>query len=234
MREKVIFFLLAVLLPFKAYANDSKISDAVNIRHTMATFDNYSENNISDGAYRHKSNEYSEVTDDPNVMKALDLMVGTIGESSRASILGNNQSGKAMKIVFKDLTEISPQYKDFDALGWKVHGQLYIYINNKHKNAPAEAIGSLLSHEALHDDNFNSLNEETYAWTMESAVWLQMKKRNSNLNNLNQYPLVSRENSLGAMFRRKNYTDKDIRQEVENNPGYSDLPKRSPGFEDDN
>lgn len=198
--------------------------------------DNIQNKNIYPAIYVHSNNEYDQVTNDPKIMKALDLMVGTKGEFSRKAILGNNLSGKPVKIMFKNLSEISPKYTDFDALGWKKDNQLYTYINNKHKNAPPEAIGSLLSHEALHQDEYNSMNEETYAWTMEANVWTEMKKRNPELNKLNQNEcsLVNRENTLGQMFKNANYTDKEIRYSVETNPGYEDLPKRSPGFENDN
>lgn len=50
---------------------------------------------------------------------------------------------------------------------------LYIYVNEKHKSAHYPALKPFLSHEALHQDQFNSINEETYAWTME-AVWSQI------------------------------------------------------------
>ena len=109
--------------------------------------------NIKDAVYIHNDKEvYSSVTTDPKIMQALDLMDGTSGEASKKAILGNNLSGKPVKILFKNLALISSSYKDFDALGWKDSNQLYIYINNKHKNAPAEALASLLSHEAVHQD----------------------------------------------------------------------------------
>jgi len=202
---------------------------------TLEQSTNAQDKNMHPAIYVHQKNEYAEVTNDPNIMKALDLMVGTKGEFSRNAILGNNLSGKPIKIMFKDLSCISQKYASFDALGWKDNGQLYIFINSKHKNAPSEAFGSLLSHEALHQDEHNSYNEETYAWTMEAAVWLEMKKRNPDLDKLNyEHPLVNRENTLENMFKNANFTNKKIRNAVETNPGYSDLPKRSPGFEDDN
>ena len=162
---------------------------------------------------------------------ALDMLRGTNGEFSRNAILGNNLSGKAVKIEFKDLATINPDYANFDALGWKRNKQLYIYINPRHKDAPPGALAALLSHEALHQDEFNSLAEETYAWTMEAAVWYEIVKLYPESND-EIHPLVDRENKLKQLFVRGNYSDKYIKKTVMSNDGYKNLPSTSPGFED--
>ncbi|MBR1424065.1 hypothetical protein IJ579_00710 [bacterium] len=161
---------------------------------------------------------------------ALDMLKDTDGMFSRNAILGNNLSEKPVKIEFRDLGQISQDYSTFDALGWKKGKNLYIYISNKHKDAPAGAIAALLSHEALHQDEYNSLAEETYAWTMEAVVWNEI---------LQQYPesdkegnaLVKRENTLKKLLEKGNYTNKYIKKTVLQNPGYKGLPSFSPGFE---
>ena len=88
-----------------------------------------------------------------------------------------------------------------------------------------------MAHEALHQDEFNSINEETYAWTMEAAVWTQLSEDYPQQANSN-HPLVIREDMLKKLFVKGNYTDKYIRKTVVSNPGYNNLPSRSPGFED--
>ena len=193
------------------------------------------DNNNANIVYQHKKNEYSRVTKDPRIISALDCMVGTTGEYSRNAILGSNVTGRAIRIEFKDLTKFSKAFSTFDALGKKKGKQLYIYISTRHYNAPPEALGSLLSHEALHQDDFNSKDEETYAWTFEADVWLQMKKRNPKLESLQSDPfsLITRENTLGELFVEGNYSDEKIRALVESNPAYRDFPQRSPGFDND-
>jgi len=182
--------------------------------------------NIKDAVY---TKTYSEVTSDKRIMDALDVMVG-VADFSRKAILGSNLSGKPMIVSFLNLSRLNPAYANYDALGMKSNGRLYIYINEKHQNAPAPAIASLLSHEALHQDEFNSINEETYAWTMEAAVWTQLKKKYPDAAN-SIHPLVRRENTLSKMFVEGNYSSKYIRQTVASNPGYQGLPAKSPGFE---
>lgn len=174
---------------------------------------------------------YSKVTKDENVIEALDTMKGTLANFSREAILGNNLTNSPMKIEFRNLSEIGEAYTNFDALGWKKKGKLYIFINPKHQDAPKEALAALLSHEALHQDEFNSINEETYAWTLEAAVWTQLCDDNPELKNIS-HPLTTRENVIGKLFEKGNYTDTYIRKSIISNPGYQNLPSRSPGFED--
>ena len=176
-----------------------------------------------------KNNSYSPVTNDPLIIKALNLMDGTSASWAKKAILGNNDSGLPMKVEFKNLAEISPEYATFDALGWKKGKQLYIYVNEKHQNAPAEALASLLSHESVHQDSYCSLEEETYAWGYEADVWTQMKARNPQLAQV-QCPLTERLNTLSKLFTAANNTTGSIRNLVYSNPGYKGLPIHSPGF----
>ncbi len=179
-----------------------------------------------------KNNAYSKVSSNPKIHRALDLMDGTTADWAKKAILGNNVSGRPFRVQFKNLAELSPNYANFDALGWKKGSQLYIFINRKHNTAPAEAIASLLSHEAVHQDEQCSLEEETYAWGYEADVWIQMKNRNPKLNkhSLNKYPLVYRLNTLAKLFKEANFTTDKIRNVVYSNPGYRGLPVHSPGF----
>lgn len=174
----------------------------------------------------------SEVTNDPQLKEAIRTMNSC--SSSRYSynaILGDNLMKKPIKVSFKNLSEINPTYADYDALGMKDKGRLYIFINQKHKDAPPEALASLLSHEAMHQDEFNSVNEETYAWTMEAAVWTEFLKKDPSLRGKTEYSLVNRLNTLNSLFVNANYTNKYIRKVVKNNSGYKDLPERSVGFD---
>ena len=174
---------------------------------------------------------YKSVGKDEVIYVALDMLKGTNGEFSRNAILGNNLSGRAVKIEFRDLGTINPDYAKFDALGWKKNKQLFIYINPRHKDAPPGALAALLSHEALHQDEFNSLAEETYAWTMEASVWYEISKLYPESND-EIHPLVVRENMLKKLFERGGYSNKYIKKTVMSNEGYKNLPSTSPGFED--
>lgn len=176
---------------------------------------------------------YKGVTKDEKLMEAMELMKGNLADFSRRALLGNNLSGKPMIVSFDNLAKFGQTYTNFDALGWKKKDRLYIYINEKHQDAPAPALAAVLAHEALHQDDFNSLNEETYAWTLEAAVWTKLSAENPKFND-SMHPLVIRENTLKKLFIKGNYSSKYIRKTVFANPGYANLPSRSPGFEDDN
>ncbi len=174
--------------------------------------------------------DYSVVGKDEIFYVALDMLKGTNGEFSRNAIIGNNLTASPIKIEFKNLGQIKSTYANYDALGWKKGKKLYIYINEHHSTSPAIAIAALLSHEALHQDEFNSLSEETYAWTMEAAVWCELLELYPNYE-LGIDSLVVRENTLKKIFERGNYTNKYIKKTVYSNSGYQNLPESSPGFE---
>ncbi len=162
---------------------------------------------------------------------AIDMLKGTEGDFSRKALLGNNLSGYPVKIEFKDLASVNKDYANFDAIGWKKRSKLYIYINPKHKTAPPGALAALLAHEALHQDEYNSLSEETYAWTMEAAVWCEIKDIFPE-SNIEDNSLVKRENTLKQLFEKGGYTNKYIKKAVYANKGYQGLPLTSPGFQE--
>ncbi len=174
---------------------------------------------------------YKSVGDDTVIYVALDMLKGTNGEFSRNAILGENLSRRPVKIQFKNLGEINQDYSSFDALGWKKGKKLYIFINPRHKDAPPGALAALLAHEALHQDEYNSLAEETYAWTMEASVWCDILRIYPESSE-NLHPLVTRENTLKQLFEKGNYSNKYIKKTVHSNKGYKNLPQTSPGFED--
>lgn len=176
--------------------------------------------------------EYKSVSKDQIIYVALDMMKGTTADFSRKAILGYNLTQYPIKIEFRNLSEINSAYASFDAVGWKKRGKLYIYINPKHENAPPAALAALLAHEALHQDEYNSLSEETYAWTMEVTVWCEMLKRYPEANNL-ESSLVARENILKQLLEKGGYTNKYIKKTVYSNSGYKNLPITSPGFSEE-
>lgn len=176
------------------------------------------------------SPEYDKVSNEQIFHVALDMLKGTSGDFSRKAILGYNITQYPVKIQFKDLSEIDTAYSSFDAIGWKKKGKLYIFINPKHQYAPPGALAALLAHEALHQDEYNSLSEETYAWTMEATVWNEVLKMYPESNDLDS-SLVTRENILKQLLEKGNYTNKYIKKTVFANGGYKNLPLTSPGFE---
>ena len=174
---------------------------------------------------------YKNVTKEHNIILALEMMKSCVGAYSRDAILGANLTGKPIKVQFKNLAEINPSFQNYDAAGSINKSKLYININEKHREAPPMALAALLSHEALHQDKFNSINEETYAWTMEAAVWTQLSQKYPEKVDPSS-PLVKREEKLKKLFIKGNYTDEFIRKSIKINPAYQNLPSRSPGFED--
>ena len=164
-------------------------------------------------------------------MVALDMLKGTDGDFSRKAILGYNLSGYPIKIEFKNLSSVNKAYANFDAVGWKKKKKLFIYVNPKHQTAPPAALAALLAHEALHQDEYNSLSEETYAWTMEAVVWKDLVDLYPECN-VEGNALVKRENTLKKLFEKGGNSTKYIKKAVYQNKGYQGLPITSPGFKE--
>ena len=229
MRTKIVnFALIALMLSNMAYClpDDKKPIVKEDEKKQSLYF-----SNLSDEQYTQLKKMYKKVTDDEKLIYAVELLSSTPGEFSRNAILGKNLTMKPVKIEFRNLGEMSKKHASFDALGYKRKNKLYIYINQKHEDAPPSALAALLAHEAIHQDEFNSLNEETYAWTLEAVVWYNLSKKFPE-DAKKMHPLVNRENTLKMLLEKGDYTDKYIRKSVYSNPGYSNLNSRSPGFED--
>lgn len=208
--KKIFYFLMLIVL-------NSSISFAIT--------ENL--NTLSDDVVK----KYEKVSNNENIIRAVEKLKGTTGNYSRDAILGKNLTNRPIKIEFINLATINPIYTNFDALGWKKKKDLYIYINEKHTDAPIEALSALLAHEAIHQDEYNSLNEETYAWTLEAAVWTQLTDEKPELEKIS-HPLIERENVIKQLFVRGNYTSEYIHRFVITNKGYQNLPERSYGFEE--
>ena len=208
--KKIFYFLMLIVL-------NSSISFAIT--------ENL--NTLSDDVVK----KYEKISNNENIIRAVEKLKRTTGNYSREAILGKNLTNRPIKIEFTNLATINPIYTNFDALGWKKKKDLYIYINEKHTDAPIEALSALLAHEAIHQDEYNSLNEETYAWTLEAAVWTQLTDENPELEKIS-HPLIERENVIKQLFVRGNYTSEYIHRFVITNKGYQNLPERSYGFEE--
>ena len=220
----VLFIVFTFVSPVECYAKKDGGSQILT-----ASREGYPKK-YTDDYLRIIKKEYRKVAKDENVAVALDMMKDTTADFSRSAILGYNLTEKPIKISFKDLSTINEQYASFDALGWKKGSRLYIYINNCHYDAPPAAIAALLAHEALHQDEYNSLAEETYAWTMEAAVWCEMCELYPNETKVS-HPLATRENTLKKLFIKGRYSNRYIKKSVHSNTGYQNLPQTSPGFE---
>ena len=228
--KKALAIFVAMLVMTGISVQTPSLARDVSENATIASREGYPKRYNSEEYLKLIKKEYRKVTKDENIAVAIDMMKDTNADFSRSALLGYNLTKKPVKIMFKDLSKIDEKYASFDALGWKKGTRLYIYINESHYDAPPAAITALLSHEALHQDEYNSLAEETYAWTMEAAVWCEMTELYPEETKIS-HPLVTREETLKKLFIKGRYSDKYIKKSVHSNRGYQDLPQTSPGFE---
>ena len=69
--------------------------------------------------------KYKKVTQDANLIKAIEILENTTGKYSKDAILGKNLTNRPIAIEFMNLASINPMYMNFDALGWKKKKNLY-------------------------------------------------------------------------------------------------------------
>lgn len=125
----------------------------------------------------HQWPELLTCTRDQSLLEALSVLAKSPSRSAIDVLLAHNG-----KVVFKDMALLGPQVATFDALSWISHsGQWVIFINERHKDAPPEALAALIAHEAVHDDIHNSLQEEVVGWTQEAKTWQYFTQQNPSL-----------------------------------------------------
>ncbi len=179
------------------------------------------------------SNRYRFISKDKKIVSALKLLEKSPQKWVIDVLKGENPHDEIIQVKFYNLSAISPKFRNYEALfcqdNW---GQYIILINTKNKKAPVEAIASLLSHEAVHQDKDNSIEEEITAWTNEAITWNYLKKQNPELNNpsLHKHKLVRRLNRLEKMYLSANKTSNKIKKVVINNSAYKGLKRYSLGY----
>lgn len=163
-------------------------------------------------------------TRDAEIVRAFRLLENSQGASSLHHIVN-----KPVRVIFKDMATLGKNLRNYDALSWmSFNGEQMIFINQKHKNAPPEALAALIAHEALHDDAQNSLQEEVASWAFEATVWKELSSHNVTLKQIppGLFPLLDRERRIETEAQRGTL-DGFVRK----NAGYQGLPESSPGYE---
>ncbi len=168
--------------------------------------------------------QWITITSNNRLAHALMMMAESPEGSESLGLLQAKQG----KVLFKNLAELSPQYRDFDALAWlDKHGNWMLFINETHQNAPIPALAALIAHEAMHSDAQNSKQEEAHAWMREARTWLFFVKKYPELaeKGLEAYPLVFRLNHIARSLEQD-----DLHRFVMEHPSYAKLPETSPMF----
>lgn len=177
--------------------------------------------------------DYSANTSDALISKAISLTVNINNGSVVKVLNGYNSTKKPVYVQFANLSAISIDYMNDDAVTLiDSNGNMKIFINKSLRNSPPEAIACLLEHETTHNDAVSSIDEEVAAWTKEATSWVYFTKKNPSLAKLDesQYPLVDRLNCIVELYKKSGYTSIAIRQEVLSLGNYSTLAMHSDGY----
>jgi len=168
------------------------------------------------------STSLAQITLEPELQQALIYLAQGPGVGALRRIIT-----LPIKLVFKNMASFGNTYAQFDAMAWmSAGGQVYIFVNQKHRGAPPAALAALLAHEAIHHDAFNSLTEEIEGWQQEAITWAYWQHQQPALQQpylAQNYPLVKRLNALKEAHWQGTLPDL-----VRNNRGYAQLSETSP------
>lgn len=172
----------------------------------------------------HSLAQFIRITHDQPIIEALYYL-----EQSSAAQTIDVLLGHRGRVFFKDMRYMGRGVQDFDALSWRSsEGKWVVFIHQKHRNAPPQALAALIAHEAMHSDIDNSLAEEIAGWRQEAKIWTEMQAHypvksqvladpsQALVQRLEKLRLAQQSNQLAALVR--------------SNPGYSGLEDTSPGF----
>lgn len=174
-------------------------------------------------------NVESPIQDESDIIQKAVLLLKKCDFKDPYNIIsGNNPTKKEYIIEFKNLKDIDNKYSNFDAIGWKKYGRLYIFINKKHKNSSPEALAALIAGRSIHVDEFDSINEETYAWLVEGYIWKTLSKNSIQKGN----KLTKREGVITDLIESDLQGGSTLIKFIETNRGYINYPKQSKGYKD--
>jgi len=175
------------------------------------------------------ANDFSANTNDTLITRAI-VLTESINNSVVRVLQGENSTGQPVRVKFANLSTISPEYMDADAVTIiNDDERMTIYIDKVLSNSPPEAIACLLEHETTHNDAKSSIEEEVVAWTKEATTWNYFTHKKPSLAKLDesQYQLIDRLNYLLELYKKAGNTSIAIRQEVLSSGMYTNLAMHS-------
>ncbi len=205
--KKIIFSLIiclgliSVLLP--VYAQDNNCSTKEEIKAKQA------ETEAKKAEIKALKKTYKNITKEMNIIYALELMKNSPATGVYKKISGDNPTLNPIKIKYKNLGKIKPEYRNYNALTKASRRQITININDKHKNAPYEAQSALIAGMISHIDKKESVNEIVYSKTLEAFLWNYYLKKNPALKQ-DKSALVISENRNLNLYKKSPKNSKEI------------------------
>lgn len=139
-----------------------------------------------------KSPQAKGIMPDPKLRAGLFSLAGTSASAAIDSVLtSNNQSGKPYASITFDQNAPS----GFVGARGNSLGQREIVYSSSYKGEPIEAIGAIMAHEVMHQDNVNGQQEEVLAETARAIVWSEQLILNPSLATRNT-PAVQNNNTV--------------------------------------
>lgn len=215
----VSFIFLGLSIP--AFAADDNIKGAVKLTRA--------ERRAKKAEIKALKKKYKKISKNMAIIYALESIKTSPAKTVYRRIMGINQTQKPLKIEFKNLADINKIYTNSEAVGKMKWGRGHVYINDKHKKAPAEILAVSIAGMSVHTDKKNSVNEETYAWATEAVLWEYFSKLNPEIKNY-ESTLTEREEALKELYLKSPRDAKYIVNTVRKNNAHIKYQWESRGF----
>ena len=168
-----------------------------------------------------------------NLNDATNLLQDTIlGPIFYDYIKGKNPTNQEFLVEYKDLKTLYKKYENLYGVTWEKNKKRFIFIDKKYRTSSPEALACLIAALSIHQDNYNSINEEAYSAMLQAALWANFTHNNPSLR-LEQSHLVKTLNYYEAIYKDNDYNINNFIEVIKRDPKYKNLPKTSPGFSND-
>lgn len=156
---------------------------------------------------------YKKVTRNIGLMRSLELMKNSPASGAYEKIMGNNPTLNPMKVKYKNLGAIKPEYRNFHAMSKVKRKKITINVNSKYKTSPFAAQSAAIAGMTAHVDKKESVNELVYSKTLEAFLWNYYLKKNPDLK-ADKSPLTISENRLLRLYKQYPRTSREIEKAV--------------------
>ena len=163
---------------------------------------------------------------DYKIQDAISLLKNSVFEEPYKIISGMNPTEKAYFIEFKNFKKMGKKFNDYTAVGWKENGRQYIFISQKHKDAPPEALAALIAGRCINFDEFDSVNEEAISLMLEACIWKSLAKNSISENDT----LTAREKEITKIISTVSDDGNELIDFIKQNKSYINLPQESAGY----
>lgn len=143
-----------------------------------------------------------------DINKSIELL-NTIesGKLFYEAIKGNNKFNTPIIVKYTNLSNFNAGYDPSKIYGvsYIINKKMYIYIDNKHRNEPPEAIATIIAGLSIHNDSKQSKIESLYEICLQTILYEEFLEKNPKLKDVDTFAIQKNFNPLLELLRKADY-----------------------------